>query len=572
MTLDDQIQAYLDGTATEADTQAVAAALRADRSAADLLAQHTLLRELLHDCYAGDYLLPSPRQPPPTTAGSSRPAGRSQLLRLAGAIGLCVLLGTAGLIWRLAPRPGTPPAPTVAVVADVSPDVRWQEPATAQPALTRGTSLPAGSLAIAAGRLSLLLASGVELTLDGPARFDLCTDMHVLLHEGKLSAVVPEPARGFLVESQGLRVVDLGTEFEVVAPPSGKPEVAVLRGSVEASFSSSDQPLRISEAERHRFDPATGRSESLGTAARPSVSPAASNASAGQPPPAGPGLLSVGSRQLTVDTPLTIDRLDLGGPAEVHSLTLVPDGAVTVNQFHAAGQSRLHVAGGMFTLADDRDDANVCLAAGTKLELVITGGYLTSEKVVRWATNAKTEFAMELAGGLVEARRPFVLSERGRGRLLQTGGQFRIQNNLFINSQDSARATRYTIRGGSLVGRGTLRLGDWQANDGIFRIEGSQPKIHIGGLAVASDRAVLEYVLTEQGVSPIAVGQIAYLSDLGTLRIMRAENLTALPQQVVLLRYGTRCGKLAHVELDGLRGEVVYDDEAGEVRLEQITR
>ena len=33
MTLDDQIQAYLDGTATEADTQAVAAALRAAEKA-----------------------------------------------------------------------------------------------------------------------------------------------------------------------------------------------------------------------------------------------------------------------------------------------------------------------------------------------------------------------------------------------------------------------------------------------------------------------------------------------------------------------------------------------------------
>lgn len=572
MTLDDQMQAYLDGTATEADMQAVAAALRADRSAADLLAQHTLLRELLHDCYAGDYLLPGPRLPSPAAAGSRRPAGRGRLFRLAGAIGLCVLLGTAGLIWRLAPRPGTPPAPTVAVVADVSPDVRWQEPAAVQPALTRGTSLPAGSLAIAAGRLSLLLASGVELTLDGPARFDLCTDMHVLLHAGKLSAVVPEPARGFLVESQGLRVVDLGTEFEVVAPPSGKPEVAVLRGSVEASFSSSDQPLRISDAERHRFDPATGRSESLGTAARSLLSPAATDASVGQAPPAGQAAASVGSRQLTVDTPMKVDRLDLGGPAEVHRLTLVPDGAVTVNQFHAAGQSRLHIAGGMFTLADDRDDANVCLAAGTKLELVITGGYLTSEKVVRWAANAKTEVAMQLAGGLVEARRAFVLSERGRGSLLQTGGQFRIQNNLFINSQDPAQATRYTIRGGSLVGPGTLRLGDWKANDGIFRIEGTQPEIHLGGLAVASDRAVLEYLLDDQGVSPIVADRQAMLGDQGTLRLIARPGAAALPSQVVLIRYHRRQGRLARVELDGLRGEVIYDDEAGEVRLEQIER
>lgn len=567
MTLDDQIQAYLDGTASEADMQAVAAALRADRSAAELLARHTLLRELLHDCYAGDYLLPASPLRATTGAETTRPVGRGRLLWLTGAIGLCVLLVAAGAVWRLASRPGTPLALTVAVVADVSPTVRWQEADRAAPA--RGMSLPAGPLAIASGRLSLLLASGVGLTLHGPARFELRNDMHVVLHTGTLNATVPEPARGFLVEALGLRVVDLGTEFEVRAPPSGQPEVAVLRGAVEASFPRSTQTLRIGEAERHRFDPATGRSESLGTAASSATTAPAANTGAGQRPQPADSLEVTANTTLTIDTPTTSDRIDLDGSAGPASLTVVPDGAVSVNQFHAAGQSRLQITGGMFTLAADRDEANVCQAAGTRLELVITSGYLTSEKVVRWAANANTEVAMQLAGGLVEARRAFVLSERGRGSLLQTGGQFRIENNLFINSQDPSQATRYTIRGGSLVGRGTLRLGDWQANDGIFRIEGSQPEIHLGGLTMASDRAVLEYLLDEQGVSPIVVDRHAMFRNQGTLRLIARPDAAVLPSQVVLIRYRHRQGEFSRVELDGLSGEVVYDDAAGEVRLEQ---
>lgn len=274
--------------------------------------------------------------------------------------------------------------------------------------------------------------------------------------------------------------------------------------------------------------------------------------------------------QRPVETPTTAHRLDLGGPGDAQQLTVVPGGSVSVNRLHATGKTRLHVAGGMFTLADARDDANVCLTAGTELELLVSDGYLTCEKVVRWAAQAETEVVMELTGGLVEARRAFVLSERGRGSLLQTGGQFRIQNNLFINSQDPAQATRYTIRGGQLLGSGTLRLGDWRANDGIFRIEGTRPEIHIGGLAVASDRAVLEYLIDEQGVSPFIADWQVMLGDRGTLRLIAHPGAATLPSQVVLMRYSRRQGQFARVELDGLHGEVVYDDEAGEVRLEQI--
>ena len=574
MTLDDQIQAYLDGTATKADMQAVAAALRDDPAAAHLLARHTLLRELLEDEYAGDYLLPAEPLPAPTAAATHRPIRSGWLPQFAGTVALLLLIGLAGAVWRLTILPDTPPAATVAIVAAASPDVRWREPAPDLPALARGTSLPAGSLAIAAGRLSLLLASGVELTLDGPARFDLCTDMHVQLHTGKLSAVVPEPARGFLVEAQGLRVVDLGTEFEVVAPPSGQPEVAVLRGSVEASFINADpvaSPLRINEAERHRFHPAAHTSESLGTAARPASPRDSEVAAERQASGRANALATVGTEsQRPVETPTTAHRLDLGGPGNAQHITVIPGGSVSVNRLHATGKTRLHVAGGMFTLADARDDANVCLTAGTELELIVSDGYLTCEKVVRWAAQAETEVVMELAGGLVEARRAFVLSERGRGSLLQTGGQFRIQTNLFINSQDPAQATRYTIRGGQLLGSGTLRLGDWRANDGIFRIEGTQPEIHIGGLAVASDRAVLEYLLDEQGVSPFVADRHVMLGDRGTLRLIARPGAATLPSQVVLMRYSRRQGQFARVELDGLQGEVVYDDEAGEVRLEQI--
>ena len=588
MTLDDQIQAYLDGTATEPDVQAVAAALRDDPAAAHLLARHTLLRELLEDEYAGDYLLPAEPLPAPTAAATHRPIRSGWLPQFAGTVALLLLIGLAGAVWRLTILSNTPPAATVAIVAAVSPDVRWQKPAPDLPALARGTSLPAGPVKIHKGSLSLLLSSGVDLTVEGPAEFDLQSDMQVLLAAGHLHAVVPEGAEGFVIEAAGLRVVDLGTEFEVTMPADGRPLVAVSRGVVETSFVNSATRMRIGEAERHRFDPTTRTSEPLGTLSDAVAMNLATRSQSTPTPrakisrnPADNAYPSTTTESESLDiaanTFISLDhsqnngRLQLGEPGGSSGLTILPDGSLTVDHAQVAGHSRLHLAGGMLTLGDSQEPANLCLTPGTHLDLVIDSVYLITENVVRLATGRETTVDMQLNGGLVEARRAFVLSERGRGSLLQTGGQFRIQNNLFINSQDPARATRYTIRGGSLVGRGTLRLGDWQAHDGIVRIEGTQPEIHIGGLAIASDRAVLEYLLDDQGVSPITLDHGATFSDRGTLRLIAADNVQSLPQEIVLVRYDTRHGTFARVEFDGLHGEVVYDDEAGEVRLEQIT-
>jgi len=591
MTLDDQIQAYLDGTATEPDMQAVAAALRDDPTAAHLLARHTLLRELLEDEYAGDYLLPAEPLP---AAATHRPIRSNWLPQFAGTVALLLLIGLAGAFWRLTILPNTPPAATVAIVAAASPDVRWQELAPDLPALARGTSLPAGPVKIHKGSLSLLLSSGVDLTVEGPAEFDLQSDMQVLLAAGHLHAVVPEGAEGFVIEAAGLRVVDLGTEFEVTMPADGRPLVAVSRGAVETSFVNSATRMRIGEAERHRFDPTTRTSEPLGTL---SDAVAMNLATLAQSPPAPRAKTSRNpidnanpstttefeSLVIAADTFISLDhsqnhfRLQLGEPGGSSGLSILPDGSLTVEHAQVAGHSRLNLAGGMLTLGDSQEPANLCLTPGTHLDLVIDSGYLITENVVRLATGRETTVDMQLNGGLVEARRPFVLSELGGGRLLQTGGQFQVASNLFLHSLHAKQPVRYTIRAGRLTGPGSLRLADGQSADAVLRVEGTKPTIELGRLIIASDRGVLEFLIDTTGVSPITVDQEINLSNQGsrqqgTLRLSAAADDGPLPIQLVLLRYRNRLGRFAHVEFDGLRGEVVYDDEAGEVRLENIKR
>ncbi|NDH95359.1 MAG: hypothetical protein EBZ13_12690, partial [Planctomycetia bacterium] len=349
-----------------------------------------------------------------------------------------------------------PAGPTVAVVAAHSPALQWEAAAAAVP--TRGTSLAAGPVTIGEGTLALLLSSGVELTVDGPAQFDLNSDMQVLLAAGHVSAVVPEGAEGFVIEAPGLRVVDLGTEFEVTVPPDGRPQVAVRRGAVEASFVGSPTSMRIGEAERHRFDPKAGTTEPLGTVAsrlpepssQPTVDhqpitgigrptapapwPGSSSSPTGKAAATGSAsaaTVSIGSDAfLAIDSPQSLTTLNLGEPGGTSGLQLLPGGTLSVDQLHASGHSRLHLAGGMLTLNDDRQDANICGSAGAHLDLVIDSGYLITDNVVRLANGQQTDVDMQINGGLVEVRRPFVLSERGGGRLLQTGGQFRVANNL----------------------------------------------------------------------------------------------------------------------------------------------
>ena len=600
-TLDEQMQAYLDGTASEADLQAVAEAVRSDPAAASLLARHTLLRELLEDHYAdgNDLVSLHPAAVITNQSGFASQAGLQQPGRVAGlhqpewlaattaiaALLVVIAFGWSGWLPKAADD-ASPAVPTVAVVARHTPALQWE--GTAGP-LTHGTTLPAGPVKIGTGSLSLLLSSGVELTVDGPAEFDLQSDMQVLLAKGHMHAVVPEGAEGFAIEAAGLRVVDLGTEFEVTMPADGRPLVAVNRGAVETSFTNSPTRMRIGEAERHRFDPTTRTSEPLGTL---SDAVAMKPAALGQPAPtprattsrnpadAASPTTTLESETLSIAAGAFIsldhaqkkERLQLGEPGGNSGLTILPDGSLTVEHLQVAGRSRLHLAGGMLTLGDSKEQANLCLTPDTHLDLVIDSGYLITENVVRLATGQETTVDMQLNGGLVEARRPFVLSELGGGRLLQTGGQFQVANNLFLHSRYAKLPVCYTIRGGRLTGPGSLRLADGQATDAIFRVEGTEPTIQLGRLIMASDRGVLEFLIDTSGVSPIAVDQVVSLNGQGTLRLFNTAGEKPLPGQVVLLRYGQRNGQFARVELDGLTGTVVYDDTTGEVRLENLQR
>jgi len=107
-------------------------------------------------------------------------------------------------------------------------DAKWEQ---SGPALDEGSPLEPGPLKLTSGLVQIEFYSGAALILEGPADFELATELRGILREGKLWASVPSPARGFTVDIPGGQVEDHGTEFGIQVH-GGQVEVHVMEGDV----------------------------------------------------------------------------------------------------------------------------------------------------------------------------------------------------------------------------------------------------------------------------------------------------------------------------------------------------
>jgi ferric-dicitrate binding protein FerR (iron transport regulator) len=98
-----------------------------------------------------------------------------------------------------------------------------------------GTHIRKGQkLDLAAGVVEVTFDSGAQVVLDGEVSLLINSAWDVTLRRGTLKAIVPTEAVGFRVSNRAVEVVDLGTEFTMVAD-AGSAEVFVLKGEVEAA-------------------------------------------------------------------------------------------------------------------------------------------------------------------------------------------------------------------------------------------------------------------------------------------------------------------------------------------------
>jgi hypothetical protein len=100
--------------------------------------------------------------------------------------------------------------------------------------LSTGDVLTTGSLRLESGVVELAFASGARVAVQGPVDFKVTGRNSMGLSQGKISAEVPRPARGFTVQTPSATAIDLGTRFGLNAKNDGSSEVDVFEGKVHA--------------------------------------------------------------------------------------------------------------------------------------------------------------------------------------------------------------------------------------------------------------------------------------------------------------------------------------------------
>jgi len=182
--------------------------------------------------------------------------GRLRSLRkmVAAALLLVVALAGSAAWWSRRPTPsGVPPSGPVVARISRGAGVRF-DPA----GLSAGANDPvrAGDYRLVEGIVQMTFAHGAEVMIVAPADFAPRSEDRLLLRYGKLTARVPEQAKGFVVETPSATLIDLGTEFAMDVDRSENGEVHVFRGEVIVQPRSRTdlRPVRLLESHATRID------------------------------------------------------------------------------------------------------------------------------------------------------------------------------------------------------------------------------------------------------------------------------------------------------------------------------
>lgn len=276
--LDTLIADHLDGDA--AASAALADLIERDPSVRPQVTVHLMLHRALVQAGGAsidvDHLMRAlPRKPSGTiqtnvlrriARGEARRRRRS-LVQLASAA-LLMLTVLALLWWNLARPSVVTKVPQLAAssvkpvekpveqraILRSSPFAQWPHQRAPVDATGRVTTQ---RIDLCAGLAELELPSGATLVLQGPTVLDLTGSNSARLLLGRLTAYVPTRARGFALQAEGVRVVDLGTAFGLGQDAGGIAELHVFAGSVEATarIDGVDTTRHLSADEAVRIDP-----------------------------------------------------------------------------------------------------------------------------------------------------------------------------------------------------------------------------------------------------------------------------------------------------------------------------
>jgi hypothetical protein len=169
------------------------------------------------------------------------------LVRLAAAAA-AVSIGAFVVAQVVAGRLATSPA--MASVMKSTPDAIWVEGASPR---DDGTLDP-GLYELKSGVVSMRLSGGGELTVEGPARFEVGEDASTEVHAGIALARAPKEDDGIALRSRGLHISDSARLIGIDARAEGATEAIVFNGDGGICLDGSGKCRDLSEFEAVKAD------------------------------------------------------------------------------------------------------------------------------------------------------------------------------------------------------------------------------------------------------------------------------------------------------------------------------
>lgn len=240
------ISGYLDQSLTEDEHRELADWIKADGANAGEFAKAVMLHDRLECEINAESETQTALALPVESKIVSFPLSGigARVVKLAAAIALILTI----LYWPSGPRQQVVQAPVEPVgFATLVHLVDAEFEAGA--ALESGQRLGAQTIVLKAGMIRLQFDTGVEVTLQGPARYELQGTDLTRLTSGLLTANVPPGAEGFRVDTPTAEVTDLGTSFGVRLDADGTSHVSVFDGEVEVEEPESGVTKLLKEGE-----------------------------------------------------------------------------------------------------------------------------------------------------------------------------------------------------------------------------------------------------------------------------------------------------------------------------------
>jgi hypothetical protein len=252
------LQRLVDGELSDRERTQVADMMSEDAALRAAYLDHCQMHALLQTEH-GLLAATAPEGGDFAAVASEQLAVRRLLYALAAAAALLVV---CGWWWQQPASPSAPFRGASLAVLKTAVGVQFAYGADGEAATPAGASLPQGPYDLKAGLIELEYASGVLLTVEAPARFELVDETIFRLAHGRVAAHVPPQGIGFQVEAPAATVVDLGTDFAVDATADEDSEVHVFKGEVRVELleakGAAGGPLRLLSGQATRVDFLTG--------------------------------------------------------------------------------------------------------------------------------------------------------------------------------------------------------------------------------------------------------------------------------------------------------------------------